>query len=189
MAEAQPSDGIDEAVIMERAHAKAATARGAGDWFDIYTEIVEMGVKKVFESNGDGHLVLEKLAPRRRDAAIVRREFVAHGLALSEEIQCEGPEITPDPNGQLTQYSWPRGLWVHFIWPDGSILKFQGTKSITALGFVQWWTTFHLHYKHLVDPSAPQKRRIIEAHTPEWDAYMRAKARDQANALKGPEGK
>jgi hypothetical protein len=181
----QPSD-LDEAVLLERAHAKAATARDAGEWFDIYTEIVEMGVKKVMESAGDGHLVLEKLAPRRRDAAVVRRDFIAHGLPLSEAIKCEGPEVTADPNGNMTQYSFPRGMWVRFIWPDRSKLEFRGSKAIVAIAFIQWWVGFHQHYKQLVDPSAPKKKRIIEAHTPEWDAYMRAKALDQSRQLKGP---
>jgi hypothetical protein len=186
MPEAPKPDSLDEAVLMERVHAKAATARDPGEWFDIYTEIVEMGVKKTLESAGEGHLVLERLAPRRRDAAAVRRDFIAHGLPLSEGIDCEGPEVTRDPEGHMSQYSFPRGMWVRFIWPDHSKLEFRGSKAIVAIGFIQWWVGFHQHYKKLTDPSAPQKKRIIEPHTAEWNSYMRAKALDQSRQIKGP---
>jgi xanthine/CO dehydrogenase XdhC/CoxF family maturation factor len=179
---------LSEAMVLERARARAATARDAGEWFDIYTEIVEQAVKRTLESAGEGHLVLERLADRRAAATVVRREFQAHGLPLSEDIDVEGPLVTPDPMGFLTNVSWPRGQWVRFIWPDQSKLEFRGMKAVVALAFIMWWENFHLQFQAMHDKNAPQKRRVILPHTPEWDRYMAAKAADQARVSRGLDG-
>lgn len=186
----QPQN-LSEAQLQERAREAGLLARTPGDWFDIYSEIVEHGVKTVLEGAGQGHEVLEKLAPRRADAKVVRREFMAHGLPLSDAIEIEGPEVTPDMHGFLTHVAWPRGLWVTFFWPDRSKLSFKGSKATVALGFIMWWSDFHVQYLAMKDQSSPKekkrqaaapKKRLVEPGSPEWEAYFAAKRK----AKRGP---
>ena len=190
--EPQPQNQ-SEAEIMERAREMGVLARTPADWFEIFQEVTEHGVKSVLESAGEGDQVLERLRPWRADAKVVKREFQAHGMMLSDEIECEGPVVTPDVHGFLSQVAWPRGLWVTFHWPDRSKLAFRGTKAIMALGFIMWWSNFHAQFVALRDATSPKeqqrakapKRRMVEPGSPEWNAYFAAKAQDEQG---GPGG-
>jgi hypothetical protein len=187
MSDPEPQN-LSEEQLLERAREAGLLARTPADWFDIYQSIVEHGVKTVLESAGEGGQVLDRLRPWRSDAKVVKREFQAHGLPLSDEVEIEGPLVIPDVNGFLTTVKWPRGLWVTFFWPDKSKLTFRGDKALVALGFIMWWSGFHLQYVAMQDPNSPKeqerrarapKKRLIEPGSPEWDAYFAAKKRAQ----------
>jgi hypothetical protein len=176
--EPQPQD-LSEAQLQERAREAGLLARTPAEWFEIYQEITEHGVRTILEKAGDGHRVIELLSPWRADAKVVKREFQAHGVPLDEEIEAEGPvPISP------VEVHWPRGLWVTFHWPDRSHLTFRGNKAIIAWGFIDWWTGFQMQFQAMQDPNSPKeqarqakapKTRLIEPGSPQWNAYFAAK--------------
>lgn len=163
---------------------KAAEARTPGDWVDIFQSIIEQSVKTTMETNGDGKLVLEKLAESRTSIAAVRERFMAHGLPLLEDVEIEGPEVSHDAMGYLTKLEWPRGEWVKFFWPGRTgCLEFRGHKALTALSFIMWWENFHQTAQQwdnqLKGKSEPEQIvRQIAPGSPEWVKYYAEKAAD-----------
>ncbi len=168
----------------EQIAALASKARSAGEWVDIYTEVVEYNVKTTMEANGDGLRALEVLKERRPLVRYIRTAFEEHGLSLSEDIEIEGgPVVETAVTGLPTKILWPSGEWIRFHWPDGSKLEFRGAKAWTAYTFIRWWESYQQRFKQLTDPtSVKPKTRLIEPHSPEWQRYMDAKRKDQGHS-------
>ena len=160
----------------QRIAMKAAAARNAGDWFDIFDEVVTSYTVKTMESHGDS--AVDVINDWKDDRLAVRREFVAHEIPLSEDIEVEGPEPDPSRPTDPTALLWPRGYQATFIWPDNSKLSFRGRKALIAFAFVRWWAEFQNTFKVNPVPNAGQTR-IVAPGSPEWNEYYRAKAIDR----------
>lgn len=165
----------DEAAFQAKVMHKAALARTAGDWFDIFDEVTTNAVVKTMESHGDSPM--DVLHDWKDDRAAVRREFVAHELPLTEEVEFEGPVPDPERPTDQTAILWPAGQFINFHWPDGSRLSFRGRKAIIALSFILWWDGFHSAYKVSLGQQVGGQSRVIEPGSPEWlDYYKNKKA-------------
>jgi len=166
-------------VVHDKAVAlKAALARDAGEWFDIFEEIVVFGMKDVLESTGQGFSVVEKLKEQQPYFAKVRRELVAHGLPITEDVDWEGPETFTDSMGNPNNVTWPRGEWIKLYWPDGSMLEFRGQAALTALSFIMWWANFTKATSAIVGQDQVETKRMVQPGSPEWNSFFSAKKRD-----------
>lgn len=176
------------ALMQQRTNAAAAEARTAGEWFDIYWDIVATGVRHILEANHADKTSAaaefdKRMAEHMQFAKVVRREFVSHGLPLLEEIEWEGPLCEHDEAGLPHIVSWPRGVWIEFFWPTagskGDKLRFEGQAAVCALGFIQWWVGFQQVGAHMAGKEVEAKTRIIEPGSNEYVKYMAAKAKEQ----------
>ncbi len=164
----------------QRIAMKAALARDAGEWFDIFDEVVTSYTVKTMEAHGDS--AVDVIKDWKDDRAAVRREFVAHGVPLTDEIEVEGPAPDPSRPTDPTALLWPMGQQATFIWPDGSKLAFRGRKALIAFSFVRWWAEFHNTYK--VGPAqVEEKHRIVAPGSAEWNEYYRRKNEDIKRGL------
>ncbi len=180
-----PNKAAEHALRQELAYARTAAARTIGEWFDAYCDEVEYAVKSTMEENGDGHLVLDALAPRRASSKAIRAELEQRDLTFSDEMELEGgPLVQLDEHGVVARMEWPQGEWIRLFWPDGSKLEFRGHRALVVFAFIEFWKSRQQLYKHLTDPTSNKpKTRIIEPFTPEWNAYMKAKKADQAKGV------
>lgn len=173
-----PDDKAAEEALQQRIALKATLARDAGEWFDIFEEVTTHHVVKTMEAHGDSPI--DVLNDWKDDKIAVRRELVAHGLPLSEEIEIEGPVQDPSRPTDQTAILWPMGQQLTIHWPDGSKLEFRGRKALIAFSFIIWWDSFQSAYKI---PNAPEKTRMIKPGSKEWDDYYRAKAFDRKRGV------
>jgi hypothetical protein len=163
----------------ELALAKAAFARTAGDWFDIFNEITDQSVVSILESHGESPV--EDLKEWKADRDAVRREFVAHALPLSENIEIEGPVRHPQHPMNPNMVLWPGGQQLTLHWPDKSKLFFRGRKAVIAFSFILWWDGFQQQFKILTGGPVEQggQSRMIRPGSKEWKEYWHQKAMDQ----------
>lgn len=165
----------EEASMMERVMIKAAQARSTGDWFDIFDEITNHHVVATMEAHGDS--AVDALKDWKDDRIAVRREFVAHGTPLSEEVEIEGPEHDPARPADQTAILWPNGQQLTIHWPDGSRLVFRGRKAVVALSFLLWWQGFQASYKIGMGRAGELggQSRIIAPGSAEHESFYKGK--------------
>ena len=171
-----PNDAAAEEAFQQRTMAKAALARSVGDWWDIFEEISTHQVVKTMEAHGDS--AVDALKDWKDDKITVRREFVAHGLPLTEEVEVEGPMQDPSRPTDQTAILWPMGQQITLFWPDGSKLHFRGRKALIAFTFVLWWDGFQSAYKINMGQQEEQQSRLIAPGSAEWDEYYKRKNAD-----------
>src|SRR5882757_343050 len=115
-----PNQPANHALQQELSYARTAAARTIEEWFDAYCDEVEYAVKSTMEVNGDGHLVLDALAPRRAASKVIRTELAQRGLTFSDDMELEGgPIVQLDEHGAPARMEWPQGEWIRLFWPDG----------------------------------------------------------------------
>jgi hypothetical protein len=166
--------------LAARASERAARAKSAADWFDIFTDIVEQGVRQGLEMNGQSDKVLETLQEHRPTWRKVRDAFSAQGLELNEGIDVEGPTIALNSLGIPEIVAWPMGPVARFFWTDGSTLEFTGRSALVAVSFVMWWTGFNqVHVTEFGGAAQSERRRIIDPTSTEYQRYVREKQADQ----------
>lgn len=178
---------VEQTQLHQEAMLRAALARTAGEWFDIFVDITSAGVRQTLElSLPPGEATAEfdrKMTEQKPYFRAVRADFESHGLPLTDEIEIEGPEVRLDAAGMPHIVEWPRGVWIEFIWPQagskGDRLRFMGQKAIVALAFIQWWTSFHTVAQRMAGIEGNEQRRIIDPNSPEYKSYFAAKAKDQ----------
>ncbi len=192
----RPDDARDTRHAVEQANLKARTdlaaaqARTAGEWFDIFLEIVISGVRQTMEANGSSQ---EDFSAKMRDQdpynKVVRGKFEAHGLPITEEIDFEGPDVKHDELGMPHNVSWPRGVWVEFYWPaegrQGDRLRFEGQAALTALSFILWWVGFNQVAMHMAGKSPEEKARLVQPGSNEYLSYIDGKERDRPTRPNG----
>jgi hypothetical protein len=155
---------------------KAATAKTAADWIDIYKEVVYGSVQSVLEKNGQGSDVSPKLAEYQGSFAAVRDAFSAQGLDLNEEVDWQGPVPIIDPKSNLIMgLEWPHGQEVTFFWPNGERLTFRGQKALVAVTFIMWWANFQPGFAKIQGKEPEGQRRLIEPGSPDWHNYMKGR--------------
>lgn len=158
---------------------RAAEARGAGEWFDIFQETVFGGVKSIMEEHGQGSDVLAKLDDYSASCKRVRSAFVTMGLDLNEELEWEGPVPVIDPKSGLTMgLEWPNGQEVTFVWPTKEKLQFRGQSALVATCFIMWWANFQPTHAHMQGKSTEGARRIVQPGSKDFMNYMRGKPKD-----------
>lgn len=170
--------------IKAAAKLKAAEAKTAGDWFDIFISIVESSVQQVSELSGTPQ---EQYSATLREQAsynkVVRRKFEEHGLPLTDEIDFEGPDVQSDALGMPHNVTWPRGAWIEFFWPSqgrrGERLRFEGQYALTALAFIQWWIGFNQVGMHMAGKTPIEKPHVVAPGSNEYLDYIEAKKKDQ----------
>lgn len=168
---------------IEQAKVKAAEAKSAKDWMDLYQEITESSVKSIYEAEGNGHRVLEALEPWRPCYKRVGIELQAHGLPLSEQIEVEGPIMGNTRTGLPVIDGWANGkVEATFHWPDRSKLTFRGRDALVAVTFWMWWVNFQdVHNQQLgVAQAAEQRTRLILPGSPDSLSYHAAKKDDKS---------
>lgn len=185
------ADAASFAAHKTRVDLAAAQARTPGEWLDIFQSIVEHSVKTTMEANGEGTKVLESLSETRTSLRRVRDRFEEHGLPILEAIDIEGPLVTPDALGGMTNISWPRGEWVKLYWPARTdFLEFRGHQALVAVSFIMWWSSFQAlaeqqNAQLLGKPEPEGIKRMVEPGSPEWDRYFAGKAADLAKGIGG----
>jgi len=170
----------ETAILDVETQRKAARAKSAEDWFDIFTEVTRQGVFQTAEVNGNRALAEEKWAAEVPGLRAVRDAFRVQGMELNESIDCEGPLLSHDSMG-FTHVAWPNGMWAKFIWTDGSTLDFQGRHALLAVAFVLWWTNFNLVHTEEHGGSTAQKSRIVDPNSDEYRDYMSRKKAEQSD--------
>jgi hypothetical protein len=156
---------------------KAALARTAKDWFEIYIEMVEVNLRHLEKTDPKNHAATyatwtQESRPRLRRICAA---FTAAGLNLSDQLEVEGPDIRfgkivfPDPTR-------PR-LVLH--WPDGQYLTFDGVDAMSATAFFIWWQNFQVPLFGTDSLSGSQDNKILKPGDAAFGEYMRAKAADQ----------
>jgi len=155
--------------ILPEDQRRAALARTARDWMDIYIEVIERQLPS-------GPEVFEQWTkvnrPRLRK---IGDRFTSAGLTLDERI--EGIRTFRPPND--IHFLTPSNPYVTFHWPDGQSLTFRDTRAGSAMAFWVWWSNFQLP---IIGPSEGKTRNII-AGSPEYRSYMEAKRRDQEKGI------
>jgi len=161
---------------------KAAAARTAEEWMDIFWEVVKHGVKQTLERAGDdGTEYSRRIREQQPFVSRVRADFKAHALPLTEEVEFEGPTVQKDAAGSPHIVEWPRGVWILFHWPEGGKsedLRFEGQAALVALAFILWWGPMSGVGKHMAGKDAAPTRRIVEPGSSEYMNYITAKGKD-----------
>jgi hypothetical protein len=177
-----PLEGEGEALTaarMRQLHERAeslrvAEKRDAGEWFDIYTGIIREGVIDIASKHGDKQKAEDNLRDQSSYFADVRREFVAHGLPIAEDIELEGGYPVYEKE-YLVGVEWPFGQHLTVVWPDQSKLVFKGQRALIAFGFVHWFVGFQTPYRIQAGQDLAGKSRIIDPNSPEYASYMRGR--------------
>lgn len=148
---------------------KAALARSARDWMEIYIEVLMETVKKIIAQQPaiEGKVMEDFRGETRPRLLRIAREFDAAGFILTDDVDVEGPQ--PGPGGQPL---WPdtTNPVVVFSTAEGKHLAFRGVDAPSALGFVQFW----LQHSELVKGHKP-RTRIIQPGSAEAVSYLNAK--------------
>lgn len=176
-----PRNAASDEAMNQAIMVKAALARTPGEWFDIFEEVTTHHVVKTMESHGDS--AVDVLHDWKDDKIAVRREFMAHGLPLTEEIEIEGPVQDPSRPTDQTAILWPAGQQLTIHWPDGSTLMFRGRKALIAFSFILWWDSFQSAFKVSTGQQIGGQSRVIEPGSPEWNEYYRRKNADLAKGV------
>lgn len=159
---------------------RAARARSAAEWFDIFIDVVEQGVRQGLEMNKRGHEILDVLAEHRPSWRRVREALSAQGLELNEGVEVEGPVIGHNQLGIPEVIGWPMGPVAKLYWTDGSKLEFTGKAALVAASFIIWWTGFNqVHMVQFGGDTPPPQSRIVEPGSDDYLRYIQAKAKAQ----------
>ena len=152
---------------------RAALARTARDWMEIYVEVIMETVRQIVEQQPslEGKVMEDFRGSTRPRLRRIAREFDAAGFALTDDLEIQGAH--PGPGGQPLWEDSTNPVVV-FSTPDGRQLIFAGEDAPSALGFMQFW----LQHAPLVKQQE-QKSRIINPGDPGYDEYFRAKAKSQ----------
>lgn len=152
---------------------KAALARSACEWMEIYIEVLIETLKKIIAQQPaiEGKVMEDFRGDTRPRLRRIAREFDSAGFILTDDVEVEGPQ--PGPGGQPL---WPdtTNPVVVFSTPEGKHLAFKGIDAPSALGFVQFW----LQHAELVKGHKPQSR-IIQPGSAESVSYFSEKKKDQ----------
>ncbi len=170
-------DGAAAEILRRREiDVRAANAKTAADWFDIFREVVTGGVQSIMEKNGQGSDVSVKISDYTGSFAAVRDGFSAQGLDLNENVEWEGPVPVVDPKSNLIMgLEWPQGQEVVFIWPTKERLLFRGQKALVAVCFIMWWANFQPGFAKMQGKELGGQRRLIDPGSPEWLSYMKGR--------------
>lgn len=133
----------DEVEAMARL--KAANAKTADTWFEIWQEVAEAGVYFMAKGRSDSETIYEKLRARRPIYKRIKREFIAIGLDLSEKFMLSG--MDQDAAG-----TWHmRGSTVKIaLKTRKEVVTFKGDDAQVAFNFFTWWHSF----KQSINPLA-----------------------------------
>lgn len=176
-----PSGAANFALMQARIKMRAAEARKAEDWFDIFQDVVYSGVRQTLgpEQSSIAHGLLKE---QDYSFTQVRDKLRVQGLDIGGGVEWEGPEIGHNGFGIACIMGWPRGMWAEVTWGDKSKIKFVGKQAEIAVSFFIWWTSFHQVYMETTQPgviiSEATKRRLIEPGTSDWLSYNKGKADD-----------
>lgn len=168
------------AALMERTKVRAAEAKTPKEWMELFQAVCEHSVKTTMEQQGDGHKVLDQLAPWRSGFTNVARELQAHGMPLTDRVEVTGPQMGHTKSGIPVVDAWPQGVWVKFHWPDESVVKFTGNDAIVAVSFWTWWCDFQVvHEKQMgISRISETASRLILPGSPDSLNYHNAKRQD-----------
>lgn len=158
----------------------AALARTASDWMEIYIEIVERSLRQIEQQHsagGDAEAYATWRTTNRPRLKRIGKTLTKNGLVLDQRMEVSGLQFRP-PNHII----WDNSLKPHatFHWADGQELTFYGDDAGSAVGFFAWWVNFQMV---VLGPGGGGQSRIIDPRSPEYAAYMQAKARDQKKGL------
>lgn len=166
----------EQALIKRRKlDARAADARTADEWFDIFEQIVRDGVMSTAKAHGDAEKGEHGLADNRPYLKHVRHVISLHGLSLSEDVDMEGPVPLFGQNNVMVGVEWPNGQYVKLFWQDKSMLEFRGQNALVAFAFMSWWGTFRQPYEMLTGKQENQERRVIMPGSPDWMSYLKGR--------------
>jgi hypothetical protein len=175
---------VDFAALQLRIQMRAAKARSAEDWFDIFQEVVFSGLRQSLAQAGvEGTQLADKVLDEQRIFyRNVRDRFRVQGMDLGEGVEWEGPIIAPDQFGFPRIMGWPRGMWARATWGDKSKVEWRGKEAEIAVSFVIWWSCFQQVYQEaatqhsglIVNESV--QRRLVQQDSSEFVDYVKRKA-------------
>lgn len=155
--------------------ARAANARSADEWFDVFEEMVRLGVMSTSKAHGDEKKGMEGFLETKPYLDTVRRMVVSHGLTMAEDIEIEGPVPVLGANNVMVGVEWPAGQYIKLFFQDKSVLEFRGRHALAAYAFFAWFGTFRETYDLLTGVPENQERRVIAPGSSEWNSYMQGR--------------
>ena len=148
---------------------RAALARSARDWMEIYLEVIMETAKKIIAQQPaiEGTVMEEFRGHSRPRLRRIAREFDAAGFVLTDDMEVQGAHPGPDGRPLWEDASNPV---VVFSTVEGKQLVFVGEDAPSALGFVQFWMQHGVMMRE-----KKQQSRIIQPGEPGYAEYFAAK--------------
>ena len=125
----------DEVEAMARL--KAANAKNAETWFEIWQEVTEAGVYFMVKGRADAETAYERLRDRRAIYKRIKREFVAIELDMTEKFLLSGMDQKPDGTWYM------KGNVIKIaLKTRNEVVTFKGEDAQVAFNFFTWWHAF-----------------------------------------------
>lgn len=166
------------------ARVKAASARTPVEWMEIYIELIETDLRRIEKEQGTNREIfsayVSNTRPRLRR---IGRQLQAAGLSLVDELRIIEPVVDIHSGDVL----WGAPMRCVFLWPDGQTCVFVEEAAGSAFAFFSWWKQFQdVTMRELLVAQSKPTTRILESGDPGYEAYMRAKHKDQQQGLEPP---
>lgn len=133
----------EEVEVMARI--RAANARTAEVWFEIWQEVVEAGIFFMVTNRPDKETVYENLRSRRPIYKRIKLEFKAMALDLTEKFLISGMDQDPDGTWRMKGSQITIALRTR-----KEKVVFKGEDAQVAFAFFTWWHSF----KQSINPAS-----------------------------------